>query len=89
MSDEFEKKAFFEMADQFIKLANELGSAGQHRAHVSASMQYATARFNAFTWQHRENNRDHTKEQAVEYYVKRYEAMLRENLDIVLGAPQN
>ena len=74
---------FFERADAHIDVAN-----GQlkdtSRGKVSASMMYATARFNAWvtacTADSGEDLQSH-REESIEYFVAQYRKMLEENLD--------
>lgn len=78
---------FFERADQFLAVANRLvaqAPAGQ----VSASMMFATARFNAFAAQAQGLPPGEVDEETVRYFVGEYETMLRENLAQVLSARQ-
>lgn len=74
---------FYERADAHIHLSNEqCGDIG--RGKVSASMMYATARFNAWV---SACGFDSGKEmsaaraETVEYFVEQYRKMLEENLD--------
>ncbi len=84
--------AFFERADQFIKLANEFCSPEQNknakpaerRGQVSASMLFATARFN--TWVAANNFKDgeemrNAKDQVMSYILQQFQMMLEDNYD--------
>jgi hypothetical protein len=76
-------KAFFERADAYITLANEQ-AANVNRGKVSASMMFATARFNAWVSASGTESSDElasVKEEALAYFVKEYRQMLEENLD--------
>lgn len=74
---------FFERADAHIFLSNDqLKDAGPGK--VSASMMYATARFNAWrSWIGFDNAEDMAKQRdgTVKYFVEQYQLMLEENLD--------
>jgi hypothetical protein len=74
---------FFDRADAHIHLSNDqMGEIGPGK--VSASMMYATARFNAYvSWLGFDNAQDmtNTREEIVKYYVEQYQLMLEENLD--------
>jgi hypothetical protein len=74
---------FFARADAHIQLSNEqLGDSS--RGKVSASMMYATARFNAWVSScDFESSTDmaEAKAKAIEYFVAEYRKMLDENLD--------
>jgi len=47
MSDDKNQKAFFDLADQFINLANELAQK-EGSADVGTALRYAAARYNTF-----------------------------------------
>lgn len=74
---------FYDRADAVIHLANdqnkEIG-----RGKVSASLMYATSRFNAFVSARGFESADdmkQAKDETIEYFVNQYRAMLIENLD--------
>jgi hypothetical protein len=74
---------FFKRADAHIDVANaQLEDTS--RGKVSASMMYATARFNAWvtacTADSDDEMRGH-REETIEYFVTQYRKMLEENLD--------
>ena len=74
---------FYTRADAHIHLANEqTDKVG--RGKVSASMMYATARFNSWISACRADSGDDLaagKEEIIEYFVEQYREMLSENLD--------
>ena len=74
---------FFDRADQVIRLANQQMQ-NVDRSKVSASCMYATARFNAWVaalgCDSQETMRQ-SSEEAIDYFVKQYRAMLIENLN--------
>lgn len=74
---------FYNRADAHIRLSNEqCDEAG--RGRVSASMLYASARFNAWLSAIQAGSQaqmQQDKEQIVGYFVTQYTAMLVENLD--------
>ena len=75
-------KEFFERADAYITLANEQ-AANVSRGKVSASMMFATARFNAWVSASGTESGEElaaVKEEAIEYFVSEYRKMLEENL---------
>jgi hypothetical protein len=76
-------EGFFKRADAHIDVANaQLEDTS--RGKVSASMMYATARFNAWvtacTADSDDEMRGH-REETIEYFVAQYRRMLEENLD--------
>ena len=75
-------KEFFERADAYITLANEQ-AANVTRGKVSASMMFATARFNAWVSASGTESGEElasVKEEAIEYFTAEYRKMLEENL---------
>jgi len=75
---------FFNRADAHIHLSNEQMTDTVTRGKVSASMLYATARFNAWvTACGCENPADMSaaKDDTLDYFVAEYRKMLEENLD--------
>ena len=74
---------FYKRADTHIHIANEqTEKAG--RGKVSASMMYATARFNSWISACKAESGDDLlegKEKIIEYFVEQYREMLTENLD--------
>jgi hypothetical protein len=78
---------FFDRADAFITLANRQ-VAESTRGKVSASMMYATSRFNAWVGACNCASAEElagVREQAIEYFVAQYREMLTENLDQYIG----
>lgn len=82
MSENLDEK-FFERADAHVHLSNDQ-LCGASPGKVSASMMYATARFNAWwTACGFPSARDMAgrREQNIEYFVQQYRLMLEENMD--------
>ncbi|HSM30313.1 MAG TPA: DUF3144 domain-containing protein [Woeseiaceae bacterium] len=76
-------KEFFERADAYITVANEQAQT-VNRGKVSASMMFATARFNAWVSASGTESGEElasAKDEALEYFVSEYRKMLEENLD--------
>lgn len=74
---------FYDRADAHINLSNEQMQE-QTPGKVSASMMYATARFNAWWAACGFASGEEfaaTRQEHIEYYVEQYRAMLEENLD--------
>ena len=74
---------FYERADAVIQLANEQNS-GVGSGNVSASLMYATARFNAWLSACGFNDAEemqNARQETLEYFTRQYRAMLEENLD--------
>ena len=81
MSSETDKE-FFQRADAYITVANEQ-AVETSRGKVSASMMFATARFNAWVSASGTESGEElaeVKEEAIEYFVSEYRKMLEENL---------
>ena len=88
MSDDTPDKAFFDRADEFLAVANRLIGSETPPGQVSASMMFATARFNAFAAQAQGLPPGEVDEDTVRYFCSEYETMLRENLAQVLSSRQ-
>ena len=74
---------FYDRADAIIATANEQ-AASTDRGKVSASLMYATARFNAFVSACKSVSADDLasgKDAVIEYFVDQYRMMLADNLD--------
>ena len=75
---------FYERADAHIHLSNDQISVDVTKGKVSASMMYATARFNSWVsacgW-HSAEEIAAAKEETIEYFVAEYRKMLDENMD--------
>ena len=74
---------FYQRADEMINLANkQLENIDYSR--VSASMMFACARFNAFMTATKAEDKTHladSKHLILDYFVKEYEKMLKQNLE--------
>ena len=82
MGDEVDDE-FYERADAHIKLSNDQ-MANARRGVVSASMMYATARFNAYVSACNASSKQELadkKEQTIEYFTNQYRLVLAENID--------
>ena len=82
MKDVDEK--FYERADAHIHLSNDQLKVESGRGKVSASMMYATARFNAWVSACGFSSAGQMaadREQTIAYFVEQYRLMLEENLD--------
>ena len=71
---------FWEIADTFIHLANDLAQEWPI-ARVSAATMYATARYNAFTAAAQDADVLEGRDEIAEYFCRQYRQMLIENLD--------
>jgi PPE-repeat protein len=75
---------FYARADAHIHLSNDQLASHPGRGRVSASMMYATARFNAWLTacgQSSETSMAAAKQETLDYFVDQYRLMLEENLD--------
>ena len=75
---------FYERADQHIQLSNQQITEKIGKGKVSASMLFATSRFNAWIgasgWETAEELAN-AKQETIEYFLAEYRKMLEENLD--------
>jgi len=77
-------KAFFKRADAHIDVANTQITPEANPGKVSASMMFATSRFNAWVTAVNCDNvieMLNSKDDAIEYLVKEYRTMLEQNMD--------
>jgi len=74
---------FFRRADDVIRIANDQAD-DVAPEKVSASLMYATARYNAFVGAGRATSSEDLasgRDEILEYFVEQYRTMLAENLD--------
>ncbi|WFP52288.1 DUF3144 domain-containing protein [Methylomonas sp. EFPC3] len=75
---------FFDRADAHIHLSNDQITKEATKGKVSASMMYATARFNSWVsatgWSDAQEMAA-AKAETIEYFANEYRKMLEENLD--------
>jgi hypothetical protein len=74
-------KEFYELANDFIELANRHGQ-NLDKGKISAAFLYAAARFNTFVVASSAENTQQMesfKERALEYFVNEYKKMLEEH----------
>ena len=74
---------FFELADRFIHLANEL-TREHGTARVSAVIMFAASRFNAHTVFATDAQARDNREAALDYMTGQYRKMLADNLEEML-----
>jgi Protein of unknown function (DUF3144) len=74
-----EDQAFFDLVTRFLNEANAMNDT-EHRSRISAALLFAAARFNAFTWMHREAMPQQTEAEAAEFFADHYKAMFKDNL---------
>lgn len=75
---------FYERADAHIHLSNDQLANQADRGKVSASMMYATARFNAWVTAcgyASGTDMGAARNETLDYFVEQYRRMLKENLD--------
>ena len=70
---------FFDLSNQFVTLANDLGET-HGKPRVSAAVLWAASRYNAFTWVMSGAPQKQTPEEAVELFTAQYRKMLEDNL---------
>lgn len=79
---------FYDRADAHIHLSNDQITEEIGRGKVSASMMYATARFNSWVTACGWDSADelsNAKAEAIEYFVAEYRKMLDEHLEDYIG----
>ena len=83
MSQEIKKDKLYTAADKFINLANELAQKDPSGA-VGMALRYAAARYSAFESSLATTNMANEKDKIKENFLKDYDAMLEENLQIYI-----
>jgi len=79
---------FFERADAHIHLSNDQLAEVDGPGRVSASMMYATARFNSWISARGFDSSEEMAEarnETIEYFVEQYRKMLEDNVDDYIG----
>lgn len=74
-------KEFWDVADEFINLANKLNRKWP-TSRVSSAMLYATARYNAFNFYTLEPKPEDNIDKVVDYFCQEYRSMLLENMRV-------
>ncbi|RRJ84096.1 DUF3144 domain-containing protein [Aestuariirhabdus litorea] len=82
MPSETEKQKIYEMADQFIDVANRLAAEpGQDLALVGAAIRYAAARFNAHEASLQTDDLAAEQMEVLSWFTDQYQKMLIDNID--------
>ncbi|WP_025821085.1 DUF3144 domain-containing protein [Shewanella marina] len=84
MSDnttEQQEITIYQLADQFIALANQLVQDQQDVGKVGTALRFAAARFNAFEAAIKSADLNTEKQNAIEWFVAEYKDMLSDNID--------
>ncbi|MCG9697653.1 DUF3144 domain-containing protein [Shewanella sp. Isolate11] len=87
MSEQQKETTIFELADQFIALANELTAQEQDVGKVGTALRFAAARFNAFEASLKAADLAAEKQTALEWFTNEYKDMLSDNLDDHIDNP--
>ncbi len=77
----------FELADQFIALANELSQQEDDVGKVGTALRFAAARFNAFEAAIKSADLATEKDNALEWFSNEFRDMLSDNLDDHIANP--
>jgi len=83
MEQDQRNKAFFQMADSFIDVANSHCD-DEKSSRVGSALLYATARFSSFVVASHANDRESYEaeiDHAVEFFSSEFKKMLTENLE--------
>lgn len=89
MTDANKATTIFELADQFIALANELSQAEQDVGKVGTALRFAAARYNAFEASIKSSDLAKEKDSALNWFANEYREMLQDNLeDHIANPPQ-
>lgn len=77
----------FELADQFIALANQLSQQEGDVGKVGTALRFAAARFNAFEAAIKSADLAAEKDSALEWFSTEYRDMLNDNLEDHIANP--
>ncbi|WP_395742010.1 DUF3144 domain-containing protein [Prosthecobacter sp.] len=82
-----ERREFYDLADRFIGLANELTH--EHAtSRVSAVIMYAAARYNAHCMMALDSEAAKNRSAATEYFVAQYRTMLENNVEELMRSAE-
>ncbi|QSX34395.1 DUF3144 domain-containing protein [Shewanella avicenniae] len=87
MTDANKATTIFELADQFIALANELSQAEQDVGKVGTALRFAAARYNAFEAAIKSSDLANEKDSALDWFSNEYREMLQDNLEDHIANP--
>ena len=87
MSEQATGKSLYQLADQFIALANELAQEEQDVGKVGTALRFAAARFNAFEAAIKSADLAAEKDNALEWFSSEFKEMLSDNLDDHIANP--
>lgn len=77
----------YELADQFIALANQLSQQEADVGKVGTALRFAAARFNAFEAAIKSSDLGAEKASALEWFSSEFKEMLNDNLDDHIANP--
>ncbi|SQH75310.1 conserved protein of unknown function [Shewanella benthica] len=81
MSEAKKETTIFQLADQFIALANEINAREQDVSKVGTAMRFAASRFNAFEASLKSADLSAERDNAIEWFTNEYKEMLTDNLN--------
>ncbi|AQS39944.1 Protein of unknown function (DUF3144) [Shewanella psychrophila] len=87
MSEAEKETTIFQLADQFIALANELSAKEQDVSKVGTAMRFAASRFNAFEASLKSADLSAERDNAIEWFTNEYKEMLTDNLNDHISNP--
>ncbi|MGX9461744.1 DUF3144 domain-containing protein [Shewanella sp. A14] len=87
MSEPKTELTMYQIADQFIALANQLSQQENDIGKVGTAMRFASARFNAFEAAIKSADLATEKDHALAWFSDEFKAMLKENLEDHIANP--
>ena len=87
MSEQNTELTMYQIADQFIALANQLSQQENDIGKVGTAMRFASARYNAFEAAIKSADLAAEKDNALAWFSDEFKAMLNENLDDHIANP--
>ena len=87
MSEDKTETNLYELADQFIDLANQMANKEKDVAKVGAAIRFAAARYNAFEASLKSADLASEKDNALDWFTNEFKTMLNDNLDDHIANP--
>lgn len=81
MVDEKAETSIYDLADQFIGLANELANKENDVGKIGTALRFAAARYNAFEASIKSADLASEKDSAMEWFTNEYKTMLDDNIE--------
>ena len=75
-----DNKEFFDLVDKFIEFANQQNEEFSPQ-RISSALLFAASRYNVWLFSQDKDKPENWKEETLSYFLKQYEAMLKDHLE--------